>query len=70
MNRMHVRCAAIALIVAAGACDDSPTNVGDLSQAEAEALAEVVGAQVINGAFGASQRGSAAAGPAAAPVSY
>ena len=44
--------------------------MGDLSQAEAEALAEVVGAQVINGAFGASQRGSAAAGPAAATVNY
>ncbi len=70
MNRMHVRCAAVALIFAAGACDESPTNVGDLSQAEAEALAEVVGAQVINGAFGASQRGTAASGPAAAIVSY
>lgn len=71
MNRMHARGAAIALILAAGACDDSPTNVGDLSQAEAEALAEVVGAQVINGAFGASmEQGGAAAGPAAATVNY
>ena len=70
MNRMHVRFAAIALMVAAAACDDSPTNVGDLSQAEAEALAEVVGAQVINGALGASQQGTAAAGPAAVTVNY
>ena len=70
MNRMHVRCAAIALIVAAGACDESPTNVGDLSQAEAEALAEVVSSQVIDGAFGASQRGSSASAPAAATVNY
>ena len=69
MNRMHVRGAAIALILAAGACDDSPTNVGDLSQAEAEALAEVVGAQVVNGAFSSRMQGGQA-GPAAAPVSY
>lgn len=47
MNR--IRGAALAMLVATAACGDSATEVvGDLSQAEAEALAEVVGATVFS----------------------
>lgn len=47
MNRVHIRGVTLAMLVAVAACGDSATEVvGDLSQAEAEALAEVVGATV------------------------
>jgi hypothetical protein len=68
MDRMHVRVAALALLVWAGACDSATDVVGDLSRAEAEALAEVVGSSVMNGAMVASPGGDA--GPQRAIVNY
>lgn len=51
MNRIHVRGVAFAMSMAVAACGDSATEVvGDLSQAEAEALAEVVGSTVFSSA--------------------
>ncbi|MEX2467092.1 MAG: hypothetical protein WD995_09280 [Gemmatimonadota bacterium] len=49
MNRMHVRGTALAMLLTAAACGDSATDVvSDLSQAEAEALAEVVAGTVVS----------------------
>lgn len=68
MNRIHVRGAALAVLVAAAACGDNATEVvGDLSQAEAEALAEVVGSTVFASSTG--EMPGALGAPARVPVS-
>jgi hypothetical protein len=49
MNRMHVRGGALALLLSLAACGDSATDVvGNLTEAEAEALAEVVAGTVVS----------------------
>jgi hypothetical protein len=68
MNRIHVRGAALAMLVAVAACGDSATEVvGDLSQAEAEALAEVVGATVFSSST-SEMPGTQTAAPGRAPI--
>lgn len=70
MNSKIVRVLSCAAVLAVAACDDSATDVlGDLTEAEAEALAEVVGATVLNGAMG-SQNTGAATGPQAVVQTY
>ncbi|MEX2473192.1 MAG: hypothetical protein WEA34_13475 [Gemmatimonadota bacterium] len=68
MNRIHVRGVALAMLVAVTACGDSATEVvGDLSQAEAEALAEVVGSTVFSSTT--SEMPGAQGAPARTPIS-
>lgn len=69
MNRIHVRGVTLAMLVAVAACGDSATEVvGDLSQAEAEALAEVVGSTVFSSTT-SEMPGTQTAAPARAPIS-
>jgi hypothetical protein len=65
MNRTHVRGTALAMLLAVAACGDSATEVvGDLTQAEAAALAEVVAGTVIS----TFDEGGPMAGPALGPA--
>ena len=67
MNRNHVRGAALAFLLAAGACGDSATDVvGDLTRAEAAALAEVVAGTVVSTFDQAGPMAGPALGPALA----
>lgn len=67
MNRMFVRNGALALLLSAAACGDSATEVvGDLTQAEAEALAEIVAGTVMSSWEGEGAAATAASGPARA----
>lgn len=67
MNRMFVRNGALALLLATAACGDNATDVvGDLTQAEAEALAEVVAGTVVSTWEGEGAATTAARGPALA----
>lgn len=69
MNRIHVRGVTLAMLVAVAACGDSTTEVvGDLSQAEAEALAEVVGSTMFSSATSNPPDAQAGA-PSRTPVS-
>lgn len=66
MSRIHARGVALAMLVAVAACDSATEVVGDLSQAEAEALAEVVGATVFSST---SEVPEGQGAPARAPIS-
>lgn len=67
MNRMFVRNGALALLLTTAACGDSVTEVvGDLTQAEAEALAEVVAGTVLSTWEGEGAAATAARGPSLA----
>jgi len=67
MNRMFVRNGGLALLLTAAACGDSATDVvGDLTQAEAEALAEVVTGTVMSTWESEGAAATVARGPALA----
>ena len=69
MNRMHVRGGALALLLATAACGDSATDVmGDLTEAEAAALAEVVAGTVVSTVEANGAAATAARGPALATI--
>lgn len=67
MNRMHVRGGALALLLSVAACGDSATDVvGNLTEAEAQALAEVVAGTVVSTWEAEGAAATAARGPALA----
>ena len=67
MNRMHVKGGALALLLAVAACGDSATDVvGDLTEAEAAALAEVIAGTVVSTWEAEGAAPTAARGPALA----